>query len=186
MRIQRVLILEGPDGTGKTSIANRMSTDFGIPYFKFNGEHHYWRNNSFKTALEFDQPMMLQYLQQTKSDLIWDRAWPSEWVYSHVFERETNLELLKQLDAEYAKMGIWIIITMRKSYSAVKPDEVIPHNKLVQIHDAYDLFCDWSTCSTLRIYVDTFDNDVSKQIEAIKAIVKFPIQWKQSIVLEGR
>ena len=185
MKKQRVMIFEGPDGTGKSSIAKFMSEHFSIPYFKFNAEHHYWRQKSFKTALEFDQPMMLQYLQQTRNDLIWDRAWPSEWVYSQVFNRETNGKLLSELDKAYSEMGIWIIIPMRDSYENVRPDEIIPKDKIIQIHGMYESFCSWSQCATMRIYVDSFDNDIKKQMSAVLPVLQFPANWRQSVIVRG-
>ena len=183
---QRIIIFDSPDGTGKTSIAKALSTSINIPYFKYDGEHDYWREKKFKTALEFDQQFMLQYLKQTGADIIWDRAWPAEWVYSSVFERETNHEVLNFLDKQYARLGAWIIIPMRHDYSQSQADAVIPHNKLQEIHEAYDVFCNWTKCNTLRIYVDTFANNLEKELFAIKETVKFPTPYKQTITLEAK
>jgi hypothetical protein len=183
---QRIIIFDSPDGTGKTTIAKGMSMDLGIPYFKYNGEHDYWREKKFKTALEFDQPFMLQYLKQTGAEIIWDRAWPAEWVYSCVFERETNHEVSNFLNKEYAKLGAWIIVPMRHNYLNNKQDQIIPYEKLIDIHNAYDIFCNWTDCNTIRIYVDTFAENLEKELEAIYSLMRIPTPYKQTIVLEGK
>jgi len=62
---QTVIIMEGPDGCGKTEIGKALSKQFGIPYFKVNSEHENWRKGKFKEALEFDQTYITQFLKQT-------------------------------------------------------------------------------------------------------------------------
>ena len=168
---QRIIIFDSPDGTGKTNIAQGLAEQLEIPYFKFNREHDYWRKGQFKTALEFDQPYLLQLLQQTRQSIIIDRAYPAEWVYSQVFGRETNEPLIKELDRAYAELGAWIIVPLRDSYQGNRQDEVVPQDKLTQLHDMYDVFADWTECNVLRIYVDTFGNDLIRELDAIMPVL---------------
>lgn len=168
MSDQRVIIFDSPDGTGKTNIAKSFALRHKVPYFKFNREHDYWRKGMFKTALEFDQTYLLQLLQQTRLDVIIDRAWPSEWVYSKVFRRETNISLLKELDEEYSKLGAWIVVPLRDDYSENRLDEVVPSQRLDELHDVYNEFCEWTQCNTLRIYVDSYGNNLNDEITAIE------------------
>ena len=184
---QRIIIFDGPDGTGKTNIAQGLRDRTNIPYFKFSGEADYWRKEQFRTALDFDQPFMLEYLKQTKVNLIWDRAWPSEWVYSRVFNRETNKILLERLDAEYAKLGTWIVIPLRVDYSKNEKDDLVPPEKLQELHFGYNDFCKWTACNTLRIYVDTFQNHLLSELDAIASIVMAePNEFKQDIIVENK
>ncbi len=185
--IQRVVIFDGPDGTGKTSIARALAKSIDVPYFKFGGEADYWRRGQFRTALEFDQPFMLQFLQQTKTELIWDRAYPSEWVYASVFKRETNWNLIKQLDANYAELGAWIVVPLRTSYDDNREDEFVPGYKLKELHNVYEDFCDnFTQCNTLRLYVDTFQDRLDLELAVIKEHVKFGSGRGQvSIIVKG-
>ena len=185
--LQRVIIFEGPDGTGKTTIARELAKKIEVPYFKFNGEHDFWRKGKFKTALEFDQPFMQQLLLQTGMDIVWDRAYPSEWVYFQVFNRETNMEVLDALDAAYARMGAWIVVTLRKDYAAgTKQDELVTREKVLELHRVYNEFCEWTRCNTIRIYVDTFGNRVERQLPALMDNIKVGDRSvRKSIVLKG-
>lgn len=36
-RLRRAIILEGPDGTGKTTLGKRLGEEFGVPYFYAGG-----------------------------------------------------------------------------------------------------------------------------------------------------
>lgn len=186
--IQRIIIFDGPDGTGKTNIAQALSRKINVPYFKMNTEPHLWRENQFKTALEFDQPFMQQVLSQTKYDIVWDRAYPSEWVYSQVYDRPTNMDLLALLDEQYAKMGAWIVVPMRSSYEENRVDEFVNKDHLYKLHDKYNEFCDsFTKCNTLRMYVDTYNNDLMRELACIMSNVKFSFinQDRISIVSKG-
>lgn len=182
---QKVIIFDGPDGTGKTNIARELSRRMKIPYFKFSGEADYWRKGQFRTALEFDQPFMQQFLRQTGHDVVWDRAYPSEWVYSQVFGRKTNWQLLASLDQHYAYMGAWIVVPLRLDYSGNRRDEFVGSDVLPKLHDTYLRFCEWTRCSSLQIYVDTFGNDLGREVEAIAGHLMFDRKERVSMVLRG-
>lgn len=164
---QEIILFEGPDGVGKTSIARGLSQATGIPYFKMNSEHDNWRKGKFREALEFDQTYLTQFLKQVRCSVIIDRAWPSEWVYSKVFKRETNHDILYQLDKEWADLGARIIIPWREDYSKNREDELVPKDKLKSIHDAYFDFIDWTACDTIPVNVDHYQDDLGRELEYI-------------------
>src|SRR3954464_5618431 len=89
------IIFDSPDGTGKTNIAQALAKELRVPYFRMGSQHDNWRARKFKEALEFDQTYISEFLSQTKHSVIIDRAYPSEWVYSRVYGRETNEEVLR-------------------------------------------------------------------------------------------
>ena len=173
-----VIIFEGPDGVGKTEIARALEKEIRIsslfpdepwktpiPYFRMGSQHENWRKGRFKDALEFDQTYISEFLAQTKFSVIIDRAYPSEFVYSHVYGRETNMEVLRSVDEKFASIGTVIILLLRRDYSNSRPDEVVENSKLQALHDRYNEFADnFTKCKVIRMYVDDYDNELSKQI----------------------
>lgn len=165
---QNVIIFDSPDGTGKTEIALALSKELNIPYFKMNTEHENWRKGKFKEALEFDQTYLAEFLLQTKHSAIIDRAYPAEWVYSQVYGRETNMSILEQVDAKFAKMGARIIIPVRRNYNEARSDELVENHMLPILHEKYIEFKKWTKCNTITIYVDAFYNNLEYEIPALK------------------
>jgi len=163
---QEVIILEGPDGCGKTNIGLALAKNTSIPYFKVNSEHENWRNGRFKEALEFDQTYISQFLQQTKHSCIIDRAYPSEWVYSDVFDRESNDHVLFEVDKRFAELGAIIVICRRHDYSSVK-DELVESSHLIALDETYKAFVAWTECSVVEIFVDDFQDDIALQLPKI-------------------
>jgi thymidylate kinase len=168
MRNQRIIILDGPDGCGKTNIGQELSRYLGIPYFKVNSEIAHWRQGKFKEALEFDQTYISEFLLQTGYDVIVDRAYPSEYVYSKVFKRETNIEVLKKVDEAFAKMGAVIVIPVKHDYSKNRQDELVENSKLDEIHHEYERFARLFTqCSSLTLYVDDLKENLHEEMKVI-------------------
>lgn len=168
---QRVIIFDSPDGTGKTNIAQALSKDIGIPYFRMGSQHDNWRRGKFKTALEFDQTYLAEFLSQTKTSVIIDRAYPSEWVYSRAYNRETNIEVLRQVDDMHASMGTVIIIPLRLDYRGSREDEVVEESMLAKLHEEYLNFRTWTRCKTLPLFVDALGNDLEQELPLIKEML---------------
>lgn len=179
-REQKIIIFDSPDGTGKTEIAYALSKELKVPYFRMATQHENWRKGKFKEALEFDQTYLSEFLRQTRTDVVIDRAYPAEWVYSHVYKRKTNMDVLTQVDAAFARMGAYIVIPLRHDYSKNRKDEVVTDDKLKPLHDKYLEFCEWTRCSTIVIYVDAFGNDLKRQLPLLVGELDFGGQMGMS------
>ena len=170
MSNQRVIIFDSPDGTGKTNMAQALSERTGISYFRMASQHDNWRAGKFKTALEFDQTYISEFLRQTKLSVIIDRAYPSEWVYSRVYNRETNLEVLRLVDDTFASFGTTIVIPLRRDYRGSREDEVVEQSMLPRLHDAYLDFEKWTRCKTCILYVDELNDDIQEELPIIRRV----------------
>lgn len=164
---QRVIIVEGADGTGKTEIARALSTRINVPYFRMNTQHDNWRAGRFKDALEFDQTYISQFLDQTATDVIIDRAYPSEFVYSIVYGRETNERVLRDVDAKFASFGTIVLVLLRRDYSKSRADDLVTSDKLEELHSKYLEFIGWTKCKTVCMYVDEFENNLELELNAL-------------------
>lgn len=184
-RDQKIIVFDGPDGCGKTNMGQGLSLDQKVPYFKMTTEAENWRKGTFMEALRFDQTYLAEFLKQTKTDVIIDRAYPSEFVYSRVFNRPTDMQVLRKVDEAFARMGAYIIIPVRHDYSKNRLDDLVPQDKLQEIHDTYMQFRKWSKCSTITIFVDDYGDDLKKEIEVLRPELKWGerLEWAFNVTL---
>ena len=137
------IIVVGPDGVGKTTLVQGLSKALDIPSFKCPSEKEIFRTGG-RSSLAFDYTMT-HFLEQTGFRFVSDRGYPCEWVYSSVFERETDMDLLGLIDTQHAMLGTRILYL----YSSVIPfeeDDIVPMDRYADIRDAYDNFVDWTKC----------------------------------------
>ena len=165
---QKVIIFDGPDRCGKTNMARELSRRINVPYFKNKDEHKYFLKDPsyFLNAIRYVDTYFTSYLETSGSSVILDRAWPSEWIYSKVFDRTTDLEVLRELDERHSKLGTKIVIPLRKDYSRVRDEYESINKNLTKIHDLYLKFCDWSFCESRVIYVD--DENLDREMKEIQ------------------
>jgi len=97
-----IFVLEGPDNTGKSTLARTMCARMGAHYihstYRWKGKMHLYHLSQFRRALK---------MAQTKP-VVMDRWVPSELVYGNVFRNGPE----KPFDTEYRKL-----LQMAKDYS---------------------------------------------------------------------
>jgi len=153
-------------------MAQALSKATGIPYFKNQDEHRYFLKDPeyFIHAIRYVDTYFTSYLEASGASVILDRAWPSEWIYSKVMSRKTDLEVLKDLDRRHALLGTKIIVPWRSDYSKVNDDYEAVNNNINKIHDLYHEFAqEWTLCQTLLLNVD--DENLEREILEIKGFV---------------
>jgi len=98
-----IIILEGPDGSGKTTLAKQIARQTGYTY-----EHRSKPENEEEKAR-----MMGEYIQMCKSkqNIIVDRCWYSEMVYGKVMRDQSYIDYpqMYELERMLAKNGAIII-----------------------------------------------------------------------------
>ena len=171
--LQNIIFFDGPDMCGKTQIAKALSKRSGIPYFKASSEHETYKRaqNVFLEQLVHADPRVLDILKQTGHSMIFDRAYPSEWVYSKLLDRYTDEDTLLQLDAGYAALGAKLIIPVRSSYVGIVDDmdPKLTSDRLQDLDDLYREFAEWTDVDTLLLNVD--DEDLVRELTEIELFV---------------
>jgi len=159
-----LLIFEGPDRCGKTNIAQAVGERLGIPVYKSGLEAQLFHDPEGQyLSLKWANYEMIKLLETTKASVIFDRFFPSEWVYAQVFERKTDLELVRKYDAWWAELGGMIIWLDKPEMS--EEDELIPASKYNEIRDQYFEYMKETQCDML--YLNTTDCDLTAQVDKI-------------------
>ena len=174
--MQKVIIFDGPDNTGKSHIGKELSRQTGITYFKNADEHRYFLKDPeyFVHAIRYVDTYFTSYLEASGASIILDRAWPSEWIYSQALGRKTDFGVLRELDERHAALGTHLVITWRHDYSSKKDDYEQVNANIERIHNLYMKFAEWTQCKTLLLNVD--DENLEREILEIRKNINV---WKQ-------
>ena len=167
---QQIIILDGPDGCGKTNIGLALSEKLGIPYFKNEGEWDHFADKDqteyFLNCIRYRHPHLLEFLKATGTSAVLDRAYPSEYVYPEIFERKTDCDAIVWCDEMCASMNAKVIIPFRNSYANVEDQfSFVDEKMLDRVHDKYIDFFGWTKCKALMLNVD--DEDLNREISEI-------------------
>ncbi len=175
MSKQRVIILEGTERTGKTNIAAGLSARLNIPIFKAQVQKKFFMGDrsQFLPFLRFGETTLADFLEQTGTDVILDRNWPSEIVYSEHFKRPTDADVVAQLDETYARMGALIVVCTRLQGYAGRVDEddiTIKEDQIAAIDRLYKQRI--PAVKTRHIFLDTSDEDLDRELREIELAIE--------------
>ena len=92
-----IIVVEGPDGAGKTSLCRHLAERTGFPVYKPVGDPLTTGMSTLESQAH-DRGAIDALVAARAPDLIMDRSFPSEWVYSLVFERQIDTNLIWALD----------------------------------------------------------------------------------------
>jgi hypothetical protein len=161
----------GPDMTGKSNIAIKLSQEIDLPVFKNTGE---WKatldsEDYYLNLLRFGGTFLMDFLVQTKPSAILDRFYPCELVYSQVFNRKTNRYIIEDLDKKFASIGGKFIFCYKECYAEIKDDlfpDAINEKNLLEIENGYRDFLSITSCDVLEL--ETSDMDLKSQVSKIR------------------
>ena len=168
-----VVIFEGCDKVGKTEMARELSRRLEVPYFKNKSEWKAFSSDPdyFVKALRYGDPYFYTFLRDTKTSVVLDRSYPSEWVYSRVYDRKTDHDALSHIDFLAASFGVKIVIPYRTSYSGLRDDiHNIGEYHLQKLSDMYEEFAKWTKCEVLRFCIDS--ENLEWEMETIHKFLK--------------
>lgn len=107
-KIKVIIIVEGIDRVGKTTLCNKLSKTLNIPIHKYNGIIPY---KKMKNKQETDKTLgLIQLIEETKSDIIFDRCFLTDFVYG-VLERGYNeKKAYKNMGLVFERLGSYSLI----------------------------------------------------------------------------
>ena len=153
-----IYVVEGPDGAGKTTLANKLAEP----------SHVLHCGNRFHSMMvEYHMTICLQALALSKTGpVVIDRWWPSEIVYSAVFRGGTKFpEIGRMLDRVATKHGFVYVMCIPddkeqyiNSFNELKSTRDEDFSDMSLTYDHYvDLCADFP--SKMTVYYDRFDTE---------------------------
>lgn len=162
---QKIIILEGLDGVGKSNIAAALSRELQIPSFKNSNEHGCFEKMSTHHLTRYAGLTMLSFLGQTDYSVIFDREYPSEFAYAKAYHRHTDQQILAQLDNGYTRLGALLIYCCKTNHGNFQ-DDLIGRNMYPVLEEAYKNFLGWTTLPYMVL--DTTNEDLAYQLSTIQ------------------
>lgn len=152
------LLVVGPDRVGKTTLVRHLSAMSGVPAFKCPSEKQIFKEGG-RSSLAFDYTLT-HFLAQTDYRFISDRGYPCEWVYSRVFKRDTDDQLLELIDAAHANLGTQILY-VHSMDPPTEEDDLVPKEMYWDVSLRYQSFIGWTECNVLSV-------DTSQMLQAYR------------------
>ena len=162
---QTIIIFEGHDKVGKTTIAEALSRQQQIPIFKLQRDKKWFDPY---VVSKYGDEMLLQFLEQTKYSIILDRCFPSQYAYSKVHDRAFDEGLLFEYDKRYSNLNTFIIYCYKNKKAYLK-DEIIDVSNYPKLTKQFNLFFKMSKCKILK--VNTTNQNLVKQLDRINSFI---------------
>lgn len=181
---QKIFCIEGGDKIGKTSLIKELSKYLNIPSYKAKNEQLDFvsSQDKFLQHLYWSDTRQLDLLEQVGFSIIFDRAFPSEWVYSRFYNRKTDDVQLFKNDERYAALNTKIVFCYRNSYIGLQDDldPKLNSENLQKIHNLYEQFLQFTKCEVIKLCLDpTLSNgyfDTCKKTQELLELLKYEKQ----------
>ena len=171
--MKKLIIFDGPDGCGKTNIAHEFVRQHPeISYFKNTSEHKTiktYTNEQLTMIHQVQIDLFLLFMKQINCNIIIDRGYPSEIVYSRCF-RSLNEEYAKKVDNAHAQLGVKLVFLIKDDELLNDDEDKIFDNKALRsVKKGFLHFATETKCE--NIIINTSDENLQKQIKKLNNFI---------------
>lgn len=162
---QTIVIFEGHDKSGKTTIAAMLSKIANLPVFKVQRNKYHWDST---VNLNYLTEGITQFLEQTDASVILDRWHGSDYMYGQLFDRDVSQRKIFELDERLAKLDAHMIICYKDESAYiedVEDKEFITMNDYSKMTAHYREFAQKSKCKIL--FLNTSNENLKEQLSLI-------------------
>jgi thymidylate kinase len=129
------IMIEGVDGVGKTSVCNLLSEKLDIRVVRMNAHKYFY--STIEEASRMFNDLLCQF---EKFSFIMDRGYVSSIVYSKVYERNSDLSYLDEVNNILRPEVIILTATPEKLFERSPSDKVVDNDKRIPIQEEYIRF----------------------------------------------
>ncbi len=143
-----IIVLEGPDAAGKTTLANYLVRAFNANRFRAT-----WSRALNLAMADYQQSILdnvLEHIKYVGTPFVLDRHWPSEWVYGNVFRALTHVHfafmskfdsIIKENGGIYIYCSDDAVTQIERHKQNIKLDHPYQHADYIKILGRYS--CWW-------------------------------------------
>jgi thymidylate kinase len=168
---QKLILFEGADKSGKSTIAQALSKELNIPIFKVQRNKYWWDP---AINLLYLTEGITQFIEQTGVSVILDRWIGSDYMYSKLFDREISYNKIFDIDFRLSKLNTLLIICYKQPYAFIHDieDEQFINEK--QYEKMTALYREYERESLIDnvLFLDTSDENLEEQLNKIIAKIK--------------
>lgn len=181
--MRKILIFEGPDGAGKSTIAKALSDKAKIPLMAaLTAPQDPGSYDGFLMNLVWGEVKLFEFFKSAygsylETPIIRDRSFFSEFVYSKVFNRATCMKTIDKLakgyyEAEEFEALIFVCMREDRRYKTEADEFSSVNSNLEKIHNGYMDLVENSKLPGRFFRLDTSDEDLDKQLKYIMQVAK--------------
>ena len=142
------IILEGPDGSSKTTIVKMLKKKTGFLILKMPGTKKYFKDGDAETpSYLFNRTVC----QLWGVNFLLDRGFPSSIVYTRVYKRQVDLSYLEGVEKMLNALVIILTATDKELFRRKPNDSIIDKKHRIEVKKEYDHLAkerNWSIIDT--------------------------------------
>ena len=162
---QTIIIFEGPDQVGKSTIAKALSLKTKIPLFKVQRNKYFWDPD---ISLRYLTEGITQFIEQTGVSVILDRWVASDYMYSKLFNRHISYDIIKNIDARLSDLNAIIIVCYKREEGYLHDEEDKAFISMKDYDKMKMLYREYASITKCKIhFLDTTDQNLKNQLNEI-------------------
>jgi thymidylate kinase len=130
----KIIMIEGTDGSGKTTVCNLLSEKLNIPILKMPRMKKYFDKNITEEMSELFNRTIVQF---NNFSFILDRGYVSSLVYSKIYNREFDLNYIDVIEEQLKPQIFVLTVGEEEMFRRREKDEIINDLMRVKIREEY-------------------------------------------------
>lgn len=165
-----IILFEGVDNSGKTTIAQEFARMNNYSYFKYSSiDKQSISDQQRQLVHEAEEMYSIALLKSLPfCNIVIDRHYPSDYAYGQLY-RNQSIKSIVKIDQAFASLTNHLIVICHKNDSSFKHDDFIPHEDYDKLRSLYFEFFGFTDANAIML--DTTDQNLSTQIAMIQCNV---------------
>lgn len=153
-----VLLFEGSEKVGKTTLARKLSKFIGVSYFKSCPPSTQEVTGNYEDIAFNNIKLIYDLLKTTQTPLIIDRLLASQFVYGTVMRGKTDVRKIKMYDKLFARQLNAVIVycecNLKNNERRFKKEKIIAFDKVDKLKEKFHEYLKFTKCKKIIVNTD--------------------------------